>query len=112
MRALRDAVFAAPLERTLSWPWVPHVTVADSADEARIAAAVAALDRFATVTSVEHIVLLQETPGGSGGPIADAALGPPAVVGTGGLALEITRGRMFDPEVLGMLDEAGPTVTR
>ena len=32
LRALRDAVFAPPLERPLSWPWVPHVTVADNAE--------------------------------------------------------------------------------
>src|SRR5579859_4867068 len=29
LRGLRDAVFAPPLERSLSWPWVPHVTLAD-----------------------------------------------------------------------------------
>jgi 2'-5' RNA ligase len=107
LRALRDAAFAPPLERTLSWPWVPHVTVADSAEEARIAAAVVALDRFATVTSVEYLVLLQEMGGRIWRPIADAALGPPAIVGRGGLALEITRGRMFDPEVLQMIEAAG-----
>ncbi len=106
LRALRDAVFAAPLERSLSWPWVPHVTLADRADEARISAALTALDHFATVTSVEHIVLLQEMSGRVWRPIADAVLGPPAVVGRGGLALEMTRGRRFDPEVLGMLEAA------
>jgi 2'-5' RNA ligase len=107
LRALRDAAFAPPLERTLSWPWVPHVTVADSADEVRIAAALVALDCFAAVTSVEHIVLLQEMDGRIWRPIADAALGPPAVVGRGGLALEITRGRIFDPEVRQMIAAAG-----
>lgn len=107
LRALRDAVFTGPWERTLSWPWVPHVTLADSAGEERIAAAVAALDRYAAVATVEQIVVLQEERGRLWRPVADTALGPAAVVGRGGLALEITRGRMFDPEVQQMVDEAG-----
>jgi 2'-5' RNA ligase len=109
LRALRDAVFVAPLERTLSWPWIPHATVADSAEEGRIAAAVTALDRFAVVTTIGRLVLLQEGSGRIWRPLADAALGPPAIVGTGGLALEITTGRTLDPEVLRMIDEAGAT---
>ena len=59
LRALRDAVFAPPLRRPLSWPWVPHLTVADSAAEERIAAALMALDRFAMVASFDRVVLLE-----------------------------------------------------
>jgi 2'-5' RNA ligase len=106
LRTLRDAAFAAPLERTLSWPWVPHVTVADNAEEVRIAAALTALGRFAVEATFDRIVLLQEGSGRVWQPLADAALGVPARVGTGGLALEITAGRMFDPEVQRMIDEA------
>ena len=94
LRRLRDAVFVPPLRRTLSWPWVPHVTLADTASEARIAAAVVALDRFAVVTSVECVTVLEERRGRVWRPLADAALGPPAVIGRGGLAVEITRGRV------------------
>jgi 2'-5' RNA ligase/GNAT superfamily N-acetyltransferase len=99
LRRLRDAVFVPPLRRALSWPWVPHVTLADSASEARIAAALAALDRFAVVTSVACVTVLEEHRGRVWRPLADAALGPPAVIGRGGLAVEITRGRVPDPEV-------------
>jgi 2'-5' RNA ligase len=107
LRVLRDAAFVPPLHRSLSWPWVPHVTLADSAGTDRILAAVAALDRFAVVTAIDRLVVLEETSGRVWVPLADADLGPEVVVGRGGLSLAITRGRMVDPEVWQMIDEAG-----
>ena len=97
LRGLRDAVFKAPLERPLSWPWVPHVTLADGIAEERIAAALASLDRYASVADFERVVILEESRGRHWTPLADARLGPPAVVGTGGLAVRITQGRLLDP---------------
>jgi 2'-5' RNA ligase len=108
LRAVRDAAFTPPLARQLSWPWVPHVTLADSADPQRIAAALVALDRFAVVTLAERVVLLEETRSRAWVAIADAGLGPQTVVGRGGLALEITRGRLLDPEVLHIIAAACP----
>jgi 2'-5' RNA ligase/GNAT superfamily N-acetyltransferase len=105
LRALRDAVFDAPLRRPLSWPWVPHLTLADSATEERIAASLTALDRFAMVAAIDRVVLLEETRGRLWSALADAALGPATVVGRGGLALHLTRGRICDPEVRQMIDE-------
>lgn len=107
LRRLRDAVFVPPLRRTLSWPWVPHVTLAESASDARIAAAVTALDRFAVVTGVECVTMLEERRGRVWCPLADAALGPPAVIGRGGLAVEMARGRRPDPEVYHLFEAAG-----
>jgi 2'-5' RNA ligase len=106
LRVLRDAAFAPPLRRPLSWPWVPHLTVADSASEDRIAAALTALDRFGVAATLDRVVLLEEQRGQAWSPLADAALSPATVVGRGGLALEITRGRILDPEVRHMLHEA------
>ena len=111
LRLLRDAVFVPPLERKLSWPWVPHVTLADGIDEERIRPALAALDHFEVVMEADRIVMLEEGRGRVWKPIADAALGRPGVVGTGGLALEITRSRMADPEALRMFEAAGCTPT-
>jgi 2'-5' RNA ligase/GNAT superfamily N-acetyltransferase len=107
LRRLRDAVFVTPLERSLTWPWVPHVTLADGIDEARIASALVALDRFAVVWDVDRLVMLREGPGRVWQPLSDVALGPRVSVGTGGLALEISRGRMLDPEARQMFEEAG-----
>lgn len=119
LRALRDAVFAPPLARELTWPWVPHLTLADGVDPARITAALVALDRYVGVIEVDRVVLLEETRSGTGGrrwaPLADAALGPAAVVGRGGLALTLVRSRLVDPEaaelvrgVLGADDASWP----
>jgi 2'-5' RNA ligase len=107
LRRIRDAVFAPPLERKLSWPWVPHVTLADGVGEDRIRAALSALDRFAVVWEVDRLVMLQEGPGQVWQPLADAGLGHPIIVGTGGLPLEISRSRMLDPEARQVLEEAG-----
>jgi GNAT superfamily N-acetyltransferase len=106
LRDLRDAVFAGPLERPLSWPWVPHVTVADGIAGAKVEAAVAVLDAYAVVVGVDRVVLLEEQLGRVWRPVADAEFGRPAVIGTGGLALEISRSRMMDPEARQMVDDA------
>lgn len=99
LRKLRDSVFEPPLERRLSWPWVPHLTLADGVPEDRIVAALAALSGYAAAADVDRVVLLEEGPGRLWTPLADAGLGRPARVGTGGLALELTAGRLLDPEL-------------
>ena len=105
LRELRDATFRPPLERALSWPWVPHFTLADGIDEERILAALDSLDRYAGVVEVDRVVMLEELRGRTWAPIADARLGPPVVVGTGGLAVRITRGRIPDPTAIEAIDE-------
>jgi 2'-5' RNA ligase len=97
LRELRDAVFVPPLERTLSWPWVPHVTLADGAEEERVAAGLRALAGYAVVAEIDRVVILEEGPGRRWEPLADALLGAPARIGTGGLPVELTRGRIVDP---------------
>ncbi|MDP1806482.1 MAG: 2'-5' RNA ligase family protein, partial [Acidimicrobiales bacterium] len=47
VEALRNRVFVDPLARSLTWPFVPHVTLADEADPDRIAAALPALADYA-----------------------------------------------------------------
>lgn len=116
LRTLRDEVFRPPLERPLSWPWVPHVTLADGTTEERIAAAVTALSGYSALTQADRVVLLEEGPGRLWAPLADAALGPPARIGTGGLTLELTGGRVVDPRLVappapdGAFDQPAPIV--
>lgn len=98
VQALRDRVFVEPLARPLTWPFVPHVTLADEADPVRIAAAVDALADYRVDVTFDRVHLLREGPGRVWSPIADAAFAPPAVIGRGGLPLEITVTDLLDPE--------------
>jgi 2'-5' RNA ligase/GNAT superfamily N-acetyltransferase len=119
---LRRAVLAGPLLRPARWPWVPHVTLADSATDDRIASSLVALGSYAAELVVDRVVLMEETVTTDGTilssgtvaakgarrrwlPIADACLGRPAVIGRGGLELEITQGRIAGPDVLAMVED-------
>ena len=106
---LRERVWYPPLTRSLTWPFVPHVTLADDADPQRIGSAVAALaDYRATVTFDRIHLLVERRPGPQWRPLADAAFGPPAVVARGSpLELELTRSRQLDPEALDLLEAEG-----
>jgi hypothetical protein len=102
---MRRAVFEPPLARTLTWPFVPHVTLADEVDPDRIPAAMAALADYRTEVIFGHLTLLQERqPGRVWAPIADARLGPPAVIGRGGLPVELWWSATADPEVGALLE--------
>jgi len=98
VRGLRDLVFREPLARPLTWPYVPHVTVADEADPTRIAAARVALSDYRTDVVFDRVHLLQEGPGRVWAPIAEFGLRPPAVVGRGGLPVELWVSTTLDPE--------------
>jgi 2'-5' RNA ligase len=98
LHALRDRVFRPPLERRLTWPFVPHVTIADDIDPDRIPAALAALADYSAGVTLERVHLLREEPGRAWRPIADAPFGPPAVIGRGGLPLELATTERLDPE--------------
>lgn len=101
LAALREAGSRGPLARPASrpttHPFVPHVTVADEAAPERIEAALVALAGFRRTVTFEHVHLLVEGQGRVWSPLADAALATPAVVGRGGLALELTVSQAADP---------------
>jgi 2'-5' RNA ligase len=106
---LRDAVFSGPLKRSLSWPWVPHVTLADDVDPLAVDAALTALSHYRAVAVIDRVVVLEERRGEVGRrwePLADAALAPAVVVGRGGLELTLVRGRVLDPAAEALLAEA------
>lgn len=100
--ALRDAVFVAPFERQLTYAFVPHVTLADGMEPARIEAARAALRDYAVQMPVERVHLLQEVRDDAGErrwqPIADASMSTPIVVGRGGVELDLAVSQLVDPE--------------
>jgi 2'-5' RNA ligase/ribosomal protein S18 acetylase RimI-like enzyme len=95
---LRDAVFSDPLSRDLTWPFVPHVTLADEADPARIDAALVALTGYEVDVTFDRVHLLEEQEARVWRPVAEAAFEAPAVIGRGGLELELTRTRVLDAE--------------
>lgn len=99
VQALRDRVFVEPLARHLTWPFVPHVTLADEADPDRIDAAIPALADYRVDVTFDRVHLLREGPGRVWSPIADAPFAAPAVIGRGGLPVEITISDVVDPEV-------------
>jgi 2'-5' RNA ligase len=98
VQPLRDRVFIDPLARPLTWPFVPHVTLADQADPGRIAAALQALAGYTVDVRLDRVHLLREGPGRVWSPIADAPFAAPAVIGRGGLPVEITVTGTLDPE--------------
>jgi 2'-5' RNA ligase/ribosomal protein S18 acetylase RimI-like enzyme len=102
LHVLRDRVFTRPLERPLTWAFVPHVTIADEAAPDRIEAAVAALADFAAEVVFDRVHLLQQFDSRVWRPIADVEFGAPAVVGRGGpgMELELTVSERLDREAL------------
>ena len=96
---LRDRVFRDPLARDLTWPFVPHVTLADELDPARIPAALAALADYRVEVAFDRLHILQEGEGRTWTAVADAPLHPPSVIGRGGLPLELSFSQRLDPVV-------------
>src|SRR5205807_306850 len=90
----------------LTWPFIPHVTIADEAAPERIDAAVSALSSYRTSVRFERVHLLQEGAQRRWTVAADAAFRVPAVVGRGGLPIELTVSDGVDPLVAGWADAA------
>ena len=107
LRALRDAVFRPPLERTLTHGFVPHVTVADDLDPERIPAAVATLADFVVDVTVDRVHLLRQDSGRVWRPIADARFAAPAVIGRGGLPVTVEVAERLPPDAGALLAAAG-----
>ncbi|CAN5455191.1 2'-5' RNA ligase family protein [soil metagenome] len=116
LEELRGRVFTGPLERSLSWPFVPHVTLVDDGEPDRVRAGVRALAGYRAEVVVERLTLLHEQRDDAGRrvwrPLADAALAAPAVIGRGGLELELAVSERLDPEVATWMDTTWAAHTR
>jgi 2'-5' RNA ligase len=114
LHRLRDAVFRPPLERHLDLAFVPHVTVIDDAPPERIPATLEALGAFRIEVVFDRVHVLQEDRHGEPHrrwrPIADAPMAPPAIVGRGGLPVELTVSRIADPEAVDLEGQAAGDV--
>jgi 2'-5' RNA ligase len=116
LQALRDAVFTAPLERDLTWPFVPHVTLADNIEPARAKAAVDTLTDYERDVVISAVHLLQERVHERGERrwhvIADVPFALPGVVGRGGIELELTVTDTVDASSRDWLDDQWPAPRR
>jgi 2'-5' RNA ligase/ribosomal protein S18 acetylase RimI-like enzyme len=100
VRTLRDAVFTPPLSRPLTHDFVPHVTLIE--ESTRIDAAIASLSGYRTEVVIDRVHLMRESRRDDGTriwrPAADAPLGGrPAVIGRGGLELELRTAGVLEP---------------
>ncbi len=107
LRALHEQLLDGPLDRPMSHEFVPHVTVADELDEARHAEAMRLLTHYRhAVVAFRQLHVLEEQRDDEGEriwrPIAGVALGPPAVVGRGGLELTIEVNDRLPPDAGGL----------
>lgn len=66
LASLREGVFRPPLERRLSWPWVPHVTVTDGIEPDHMAACLEALAGYTAVVPSTGWCFWRSSPAGSG----------------------------------------------
>jgi 2'-5' RNA ligase len=104
LERLRSACLEGPLHRTSDHEFVPHVTVADDLVPERLDVAAALLRDFSAEVTIDHVHVLAELPGRIWRPVADAPLGErPAVVGRGGLPLELSVSGRPDAESAALL---------
>jgi 2'-5' RNA ligase/GNAT superfamily N-acetyltransferase len=115
---LRERVFREPLSRPVTWPFVPHVTLAEEMHAGRIDASVHALADYRAEVTFDRVHLLEEGEGRMWTPIADVEFRAPAVVGRGGLELELAvsdaldaEGRAFGGREWGPWDERPLAIT-
>lgn len=101
VHALRDAVFTAPLARSLTHEFVPHVTLIEGSD--CIDESVRALASYRASVVIDRVHLMRETRRDDGTrvwrPVADAPLGRGrSIVGRGGLELALETSGQLPPD--------------
>lgn len=106
--SLRNSVFRPPLVRPLSWPYVPHVTLAPEVPTERIAGMVEAVGGFSCSVTFGSLHLLTQAKDLTWAPLASFDLvGTPLVIGRGGLELELVVGERPDPQAAAWAAGAG-----
>lgn len=104
---LRSSLDVGPLARPTEWPFVPHVTISGQVDRPRLDAMLAGLGDFSAPMTVDRLHVLENRQLGDGRwgwlPVEDVRFGRSAVVGAGGLALELAVGQVLDPEAASLL---------
>jgi len=86
---LRRRLVTGPLERPDRYPYVPHVTVVADQPAQRLASVVAALEDYRVDITVSGIHVLRQHDDRIWRPLSHARFAEPAVIGRGGLPLEL-----------------------
>lgn len=98
VESLHADVMRAPLARSLPWPFVPHVTLVDEADPRTVPFVVDRLAGYEIDCVLDSVDLLEEGDDRVWRTLESLRLEAPAVVGRGGLPLEISVSREADLE--------------
>jgi 2'-5' RNA ligase len=96
-------VGAAPLDRPDANHYVPHVTLAQQVAPALIAPAVEALAGWRADVTFDRVHVLRQGDDQVWKPFAETLLGPPAVVGRGGVEITLDRTARPEPEAAALL---------
>lgn len=96
VQRLRQALTAPPLDRPVVQEFVPHVTIGDNVDPELIPPAMALLGAYRAEVTVESVHLLVQRAGQVWETVGTARLGPPAVIGRGGRAIEVSGAPRLD----------------
>ncbi len=108
---LRRSLGTGPLEPPAGRqqrPFVPHLTLTGDADAARAARLVEDLGAYRAEVVIDTVTLLEQdhsSPRRPWHPVAEARLGRPAVLGRGGLELELSLTRRPAPDEQAWFDE-------
>jgi len=108
MTRLRRALVAEPLappRERKEREFVPHLTLDQRIEPTRLRDALTALASYRQTYCFERVTVLEQDAGHRWWPMADAALGRPAVAGRGSLDLELSVLERPDPVVARWADE-------
>jgi len=87
---LRAAVFHPPLERTVDYEFVPHVTLGDEVEQAAIEGALSALRNYSSDVDIAALTLMEQGDDRVWHPLADAWFDSARRGPSGGLHVDVT----------------------
>jgi 2'-5' RNA ligase len=99
VQRLHDAFEAGPWARPTTWPFVPHVTIAQDVAPALIPAAVELLASYRREATITGLHVMREELDASWKLLDDATLSARRVVGRGGLEVVLDAAGALDPQV-------------
>lgn len=104
LRSLVPLLRVGPLLRDVDRAYVPHCTLHESADDARIGSAILSLNQFRAVCEIDRIDLLEQHDDRVWRTLTDVALAAPVVRGRGGIEVALRTSEQPAPDVRSLLD--------